>query len=390
MEATFVRPSVATQQSRGEIVMKRLRILFLLTAVLLFGTHSVFAMEFAVGTCEPALQSFSTISDAVTSSRVPAGSIVEVCPGTYPEQVIISKALTLQGITSGNSNQVIITVPAAGLVLDAEGFAVQVEVTAGPVNITNITVDGKGNNAGDTTILVGIFYNSGSSGVIRDVTTRNQLNFGLGFGILAIDRTSAEAVTIENCSVHDFDQQGIQVGGFFTVTVKANHVNASNATTMVFGIVIQSPVSATDSVTGNEVTGPGPLVESEGIVVEDASATISDNTVTNWEFGLLDFDGAKYTSNTVRNTGTGVSLQGDDATVKSNTVTQATIGIEFQCNPGTVNSNTINDAAIGIDDVRSGLSSANTYFNVSQIRTTCSSAALSKVMPRRPPMPDRP
>src|ERR1700683_1493850 len=103
METTFVKPSVATQQSRGEIVMKRLRSLLLLTAVLLFGTDSVFAANFAVGTCEPKLVSFSTISAAVAA--VPSGSIVEVCPGFYPEQVTISKALTLEGITSGNSNQ---------------------------------------------------------------------------------------------------------------------------------------------------------------------------------------------------------------------------------------------------------------------------------------------
>src|ERR1700684_2936226 len=152
METTFVKPSVATQQSRGEIVMKRLRILFLFTAVLLFGTHYTLAANFGVGTCEPNLVSFSTISAAVAA--VPAGSIIEVCPGLYPEQVNISKALTLEGITSGSSDQAIIAVPAAGLVLDASGFAVQVEVTAGPVNITNMTVDAFGNNLGGSASLI--------------------------------------------------------------------------------------------------------------------------------------------------------------------------------------------------------------------------------------------
>jgi hypothetical protein len=89
--------------------MSRLKILFLFTAVLLFGTHSVFAADYAVGTCEPKLPSFSKIADAV--STVPADSIVEVCPGTYAEQFTISKALTLEGIRSGNSDQVVITVP---------------------------------------------------------------------------------------------------------------------------------------------------------------------------------------------------------------------------------------------------------------------------------------
>ena len=48
------------------------RILLLIAAVLLFGIHSVLAANFAVGTCEPKLVSFSTISDAVSSSSVPA------------------------------------------------------------------------------------------------------------------------------------------------------------------------------------------------------------------------------------------------------------------------------------------------------------------------------
>ncbi len=48
-------------------------------------------------------------------AAVPSGSMVEVCPGTYPEQVVISKPLTLEGITIGNADQAVITVPNIGL-----------------------------------------------------------------------------------------------------------------------------------------------------------------------------------------------------------------------------------------------------------------------------------
>jgi hypothetical protein len=44
---------------------------------------------------------FTTISAAVIG--VPAGSKIQVCPGTYPEQVTISQPLTLEGISSGNA-----------------------------------------------------------------------------------------------------------------------------------------------------------------------------------------------------------------------------------------------------------------------------------------------
>src|ERR1035438_6959216 len=53
-----------------------------------------------VGTCEPQMRAYSTITQAVSS--VPAGSIVWVCPGTYAEQVTITKPLTLRGAGEGN------------------------------------------------------------------------------------------------------------------------------------------------------------------------------------------------------------------------------------------------------------------------------------------------
>jgi hypothetical protein len=385
METTFVRPSVATRQRRGEIVMKRLRILFLFTAVLLFGTDSVFAANFAVGTCEPKLVSFSTISAAVAA--VPAGSIVEVCPGLYPEQVNISKALTLEGITSGDSNLAAISVPAGGLTVNAPGYAAQVYVTAGPVDITNITVEGFGNNLDGSTLLAGIYYGAGASGVIKDVTTEGQVNAGSGFGIVVNNTNStSESVTIEDCSVHDFDSVGIDVEGKLTATVKANHVNASNATAMVFGIVVDSA----GSITANAVIGPGIGVDSEGIFVLDASATISDNIVINWDFGMVDVDVASLMANTVWNTTEAILLGETGATVESNTITQAIDGIDFVCHTGTVKSNTFNDVGTGLNNVPLGVSSTNTYFNVGEIRAACPSAALSKVMPKRPPTPDRP
>jgi hypothetical protein len=364
--------------------MSRLKILFLFTALLVFGTHSAFATDYAVGTCEPKLTSYSSISDAV--SLVPAGSIVEVCPGTYAEQFTISKALTLEGITSGNSNLVVITIPSGGLSVNASPFAAQVLVTAGPVNITNITVDGTGNGLGGSADLAGIYYGAGSSGVIKDVTTRYQLDSGHGFGIFADNTNSTtELLTIEDCSVHDFDYAGISVRGNYTATIKANHVNGSTVTTAVFGI---ADVSA-GSITDNIVIGPGASVNSQGITIQTPSATVTGNTVTNWFYGFVDFAAASYTSNTLRDTAYGVYLEVAGAKVESNTITQSVErGIELNCFAGTVKSNTINDAPIGLDNVPSGLSTTNTYFNVSSFRTTCAgaSAALPKGMapPRRP------
>ena len=60
----------------------------LLCFVLAVLTRPVLGATFYVGSCH--VGAYPTISAAVAA--VPAGSIVSVCPGTYPEQVQITKA----------------------------------------------------------------------------------------------------------------------------------------------------------------------------------------------------------------------------------------------------------------------------------------------------------
>src|SRR3979409_1602093 len=141
--------------------MSRFTIVFMLTMTVVMAAHPTLAASYAVGACKPTLPSFASISVAVSS--VPPSSTVLVCPGTYKEQITISQPLTLQGITSANSAQAVIAVPDGGLSTTPDpvfGFtlAPQVMVTAGPVTLTNITVDGTGGGVGCTVKLVGIYY----------------------------------------------------------------------------------------------------------------------------------------------------------------------------------------------------------------------------------------
>ena len=79
--------------------MKRFVCLFLFGLSL--SVSSAMGATFYVGTCHSG--SFSTISAAVNA--VPAGSVINVCLGEYDEQVIISKSLTLQGLSSQNPDE---------------------------------------------------------------------------------------------------------------------------------------------------------------------------------------------------------------------------------------------------------------------------------------------
>src|ERR1700694_4654026 len=162
-----------------------------------------------VGTCR--IGAYGSISAAVAA--VPPNSIVDVCPGTYSEQVVISQPLTLQGIFDSNSSQAVITMPSAGLITTSSSYfgtiSAQVQVTAGPVKINNITVDGTAANCPGG-FYVGVFCSSGSSGNVNEVETRNQTCNNNGLGILAENTAgAAQSVTIGNNDVHDYTYNGI-------------------------------------------------------------------------------------------------------------------------------------------------------------------------------------
>ena len=346
--------------------MSRPRVLFLLAIGLLLAAHPMFAANYAVGTCKPSLPSYSTISAAVIG--VPPGSTVEVCPGTYAEQVTIAQPLTLKGIASGNAGQAVITVPGSGLAVVTDGFglsiAPQVHVTAGPVNISDITVDGTGNTVPGGTYLAGILYDSGSSGTVNEITARNLIASGFGTGIWAENAGGTnQSVTIENSSFHDIDQYAIfTLGSALLATVKGNTVETSS-----YGVSFFSG----GSLTGNSISACG-----QGIVVGGPAVTVSGNTVADTSNGIYAYSGgATVASNKISNaSGYGIfdnTGGGSANTYKSNTITKTNIGIEFNCNPPTAIGNTIDDATTGLDQVPASFSGVNSFYNVATLRNGC-------------------
>lgn len=74
----------------------------MLALAMCFAVQAAQASIVAVGTCTN-LVHFATIQLAVNS--VPAGSTIRICPGNYPEQVLINKRLTLIGIPNADGSQ---------------------------------------------------------------------------------------------------------------------------------------------------------------------------------------------------------------------------------------------------------------------------------------------
>jgi hypothetical protein len=363
--------------------MSGVRIFLVFALVVVVATANAFATTYVVGTCKH-LQSFPTISAAVTA--VPPSSTVFVCPGTYAEQVTINQPLILKGVTDSPSGQVIIAAPPGGLstnvnsILLQQALAAQVGVTAGPVNIVNITVDGANNNLNGSSWLAGIFYQGGSSGVINHVTTRNQTDSGHGVGIWLENGTAnAESITLQNSSVHNVDYSGIIAGDTtLTATISGNWVSSGN-----IGIAMDAAGSATS----NRVTAG-----TYGIIQYQGAGKVSSNNVFNSPTGIYMYGNGTVSGNTVLNNPTGIYVSGNGsvassnkivnsssygisfdltangATVKSNTITESNIAIELNCTTGNiVSGNSINDAATGINDVPSSFSGANSLFSVALI-----------------------
>lgn len=355
------------------------------------------SLTYVVGTCKPGFQSFTSITAALAATPSPA--VVDVCPGTYNEQPVITIPVTLQGISSGNSDQAVIAPPAVGLKSNATDdfgspLAVQLWVnnSSGAVNISNITVDGTGNAiSACSSSIVGIFYQN-SSGTVNRVTTRNQKsNSGnsCGVGVELEGGAATPSVTVQNSSIHDFDLFGIEAetnnttSPQLTATIKANNINNTSVSTAFgTGYAINIVVGTTAMVTGNFLNGGGgievcfffPVPGCGGSVV----GSISGNTVMNTSpVGILTFvDGVSITANKLLNNATGIALSAENGigasapTIQGNTITGSNIGIDFSCLADMhVSSNTIVDASTGVNNVPSGVATSNFYSNVGTIQT---------------------
>jgi len=326
---------------------------------------------------------FTTISAALAST--PAPNVVEVCPGTYPEQILITNPVTLEGIFTSNADQVVITVPSGGLsvsnVCSETAGPVQVCVAyTGTVNISNVTVDGSG-----AAVSGGILYLS-SSGTLNQIETRFQEGEGDSMGIGFIGY--ANTVTVKNSNLHDFGNIGILVqdnsasGDELTATIEGNTLVPDP--TASFGILTNRGKSVT--VSGNSIDGPStPSCKEVGCAGIRVSQTASAGSVSkNKVFGvgsggagITILSGAatmSVTSNTVFDiAGDGIQLYVAGLKATGNNLMQVQNGINLECNAdSSVTGNTMTAIhSVGLANVPSGAIPVNYYYDAPTLYSTC-------------------
>ena len=340
-----------------------------------------------VGTCENATNTILTIQAGVNAA--PAGATVRVCPGTYREQVEITRPLTLTGVRSGNLDAAIVTSPSSpGVLANASSYldpasspylfptAAQIWVnnTTG-VTINNLTVDGSNNGILDcSTFLFGIYFEN-ASGTVQNVATRNQTTpagCGNGVGMWAESAPGQRAaVSFEGNSVQSFDGAAILArGAGTTAEIESNSVLGPGSLNYGMNEVSMSH-GATGTIKGNSVidalvTGlaPDDLADGScGIAIGGSQGvTISGNTVGNTQcgIGLYNANNNVIISNNVFGTrvNDGVYVCGNKNQIVNNTILGSDqAGVHFSCsetfpsstaNNNVALNNTINGACAGI------------------------------------------
>jgi len=381
---------------------------WILASWLILAAVPFFAQTVAVGKCQRKKTSFPTIQQALNAT--PPGAVIDVCPGFYPEQILVYQAVTLKGIASGNQGAAIITVPKGGLVQNATSLATgnpiaaQVLVQAsGLVTITNMTVDGANNglnNGCSSPDPIGIYYQNSSgtishSSVLNEVLLPADSSCQAGLGIFVQSGNGGSStVTINNNHVANYQKNGITGNEVGTaVTITSNDVVGQGATNGAAENSIQIGFGATGNVTGNTVGSDvwGPDVYGDtgnaaaGILVyASPNVIIKSNNVNNTQFGIAIVsdptlgaaDGAMLTGNTVSLTHLydGIDLCSNSNTATGNTVNgsdEAAVHLDDTCTGvsigNTVKSNTFNSACAGVlsgPGASGNTTIPNTFYNV--------------------------
>jgi parallel beta-helix repeat protein len=292
---------------------------------------------------------YTSIQAAVNAAK--SGDVIRVCAGTYHEQVVIGKSLSLEA-----DNGVIVipsgVVANAASLSSAEPIATIILVkNSENVNLQGFIVDGSANGltaCGPT--LIGILYQDASGSIahnaVRNVRLANDLT-GCQSG-LAIDVESSSSgqssVTIADNSVDGYQKNGITADEPGTeVFVTNNAVTGLGPTTGAAQNGIQIGFGAQGRVTNNVVA--------DNIYSPCESATNCPSNAT----GILIYqsDGVRVERNTVGSNQVGIFVAANNGNIAGNTVfhSVALDGIALVGNGNSVSSNDIStsdDAAVYI------------------------------------------
>jgi hypothetical protein len=311
---------------------------------------------------------FTHIQDAIDAAS--PGDHIRICKGTYVEQLTIRKALDIDADSGAvlmpnamkqNTTSLFSGAPIAAAILVAD---------ATNVSISGLTVDGVNNGiSGCTPDLEGITFQNASGSVNRAAIRNFKLGAGLGgcqsgTGLFVQSGGGMiSKVEIEDCTIHDFQKNGITANEVGTTAfIRRNVVTGIGATAAIAQNGIQIGFGAVGAIAKNVVTNnlfstctavasctavaTNILVEqSDGVEVSGNRAGISQVAIfvngnqeqieRNETFATSVFDGIRVEGNqsevrrnrVFNGAESGIFVLGDNNVLEDNVITEAAIGI---------------------------------------------------------------
>jgi nitrous oxidase accessory protein NosD len=361
---------------------------------------------------------YTSLQSAIDAAA--PGDRIDVCPGIYPEQLLISKAITVQGLHIAGQGRV--QIQPTTLAVTEYGVAALTVLNSYGIHLRNIAVDASKNtiSACAPTLSAVHFFNasgeledSAVSGAMLTNSAACATLSGNGFGVLIESTDSRQhRVEVERTSIHDYTKDGIRViGNGAWGNVNGNIISGlgpAGGYSFQFGIFALN--GARVRIVGNQITeGDCGLLalpdcvnaRSEGVVLRDVAegALVDNNVITRAQSGIFinDAQEAHISDNLIGNiTGLdGIDAQGmSDSVLEGNTIFNVTplsatgCGVAEAPGPGSAGGNeennqivrtTVNDAWCGVAYVPSSSVVASSYHNVlyTQFRSDLGPAAMS-------------
>jgi nitrous oxidase accessory protein NosD len=249
---------------------------------------------------------YSTIGAALAASQ--PGDEIRVCPGVYPEQVVITKDLRLTGVSLGTARPLIkpTTLPASRpSLLGGAPITAAIIADAEFARIRNLDVDlGNSTHTACSPLLTGIYLRN-ASGIVEDVNVMNvfggascdsgvglyiesgQIGEDLGRPVLGLAR-----VIVRNTNYDGYQKAGLVGAGPRTIlSIKGGTATGPGDGGSVVPNGLQIGLDAKARISGFSTSGnrsSDPAKAAAGVLVwRTSQITIRKTQVTDSEEGIL-------------------------------------------------------------------------------------------------------